>query len=104
LEPIQEECELIAVYLKYIHLVQRSFCQNFSWVLGCLKRFDGKFQGEIWQFERRNLANLSPKFAVKLGRIFKLLIFNTLQDQSQNGLFCQIFLPVFTYTAIRTFR
>ena len=40
--------------------------------------FDRKSQGEIWQIEGRELANLSPQFAVKLRRFFKLLIFNTL--------------------------
>ncbi len=40
--------------------------------------FDRKFQGEILKIERRNLEDLSPKFAVKLRRFFKLLIFNTL--------------------------
>ena len=41
--------------------------------------FDGKFQGEIWQFERRNLANLSPQFAVKICTIFNPLKINSLQ-------------------------
>ncbi|MBR2102845.1 MAG: hypothetical protein IJ928_08850 [Prevotella sp.] len=35
------------------------------------------------------------KFAVKTGTIFKPLTFNNLQSQRKNGLFCQIFLPVF---------
>ncbi|MBR2772138.1 MAG: hypothetical protein IKD78_09065, partial [Bacteroidales bacterium] len=58
------------------------------------------FRGEIWQFEARELANLSPKFAVKTEAIFKSLIYNNLQNGRKNGSFCQFFLPISIQVAI----
>ena len=43
------------------------------------------------KIERRDLANLSPKFAVKLGDIFKLLKINELQNGRKSGDFVKIF-------------
>ncbi len=77
------------------------FCQDFSWHLGFPKRLDRKFQGEIWQFERRELANLSLKIAVKPTAIFKPLIFNNLQNTQENWRFCQDVLPIYIHAAIR---
>jgi hypothetical protein len=41
-------------------LARLSFCQDFSKYFDFPKRLDGNFRGEIWQFEGRELANLSP--------------------------------------------
>ena len=40
-------------------------------IFGYPKRFDRKFRGEICQFSPLKLQNLSPKFAVKIGMIYK---------------------------------
>jgi hypothetical protein len=47
-----------------------SFCQDFSWLIDSLKRFDRKFWGEIFKISPLELQNLYPKFAVKPSRIF----------------------------------
>ena len=54
------------------------FCQDFSMNFGHLNRLGRKSKGEICQFEGRDLANLSPQIAVKLGGVLNLLIINTL--------------------------
>ena len=69
-------------------------------VFGHPKKFDGKFRGEIWQISPFKLANFSPRFAVKLQAIFKMLIFKHLQSQPKNSPFCKIFLPNSTHVAI----
>ena len=52
-------------------LIFPNFCQDFSKNLDYPKRFDGKSRGEICQFSPLKLPNFYPKFAVKLGEIYK---------------------------------
>jgi hypothetical protein len=72
---------------------RRSFCQNFSWNFTSPKELDRIFRGEILKIERRNLEDLSPKFAVKFGTIYKSLKFSGLRDERKNSPFCHYFLP-----------
>ncbi len=67
------------------------FCQDFSWLLGCPKKFDRIFRGEIFKISPLNLQDLSPKFAVKLQAIYNLLKFNRLQNYRKIGNFVKIF-------------
>ena len=67
-----------------------SFCQDFSTNFGSPKKFDGKFRGENWQIEGRELAFFSPQFAVKHHAICKPLIFNILQNLRKIGDFVKI--------------
>ena len=67
------------------------FCQDFSRNFGHLNRLDRKSKGEICQFEGRDLANLSPQIAVKLGGVLNLLIINTLQKCQNIGKIVKIF-------------
>ncbi len=53
--------------------------------------FDRKFRGEICQFSPLKLPILSPKFAVKVGAIYKRLIFNNLQKRSKTARFVKYF-------------
>ena len=67
-----------------------SFCQDFSTDFCSVKRFDRKFLGENWQFEGRELANLSPQFAVKLRSFLNPLIINELQNSPNFDIFVKI--------------
>ena len=54
-------------------------------------RFDRKSRGEICQFSPLKTPNLSPKFAAKLCKICKALIFNHLKKQRKIARFVKYF-------------
>jgi hypothetical protein len=45
-------------FLPFFQVIEYQWFANFA-------KFGCKFRGEIWRFERRELANLSTRFAVK---------------------------------------
>ena len=71
------------------------FCQDFSTNFPTPLDFDRKFRGEIFKISPLKLPILSPKFAVKLQPICKLLIFSSLQNYRKIGDFVKIFYQFF---------
>ena len=87
---IHEKC----IKIENDDVARKTECKDFSCDLWNPGGLDGKFRGEIWQFEGRELANLWPRFAVRIIAICKLLIISVLINASFERKFCKDFLPI----------
>ncbi len=88
---------MVVFKVVFVTFARAPFCQDFSWNLGCPKRFDRKLRGEICQIAPLKMPIFSSKIAVKPKVVCKPLKFNKLQNCAKIPYFVKIFyyiLPI----------